>query len=501
MPSACATVYPNNKMPVRNLLVVNNPAKWDIPLDSVDVISARDYLSPETTLRYPNSRVFNLCRSYSYQSIGYYVSLLAEARGQRAIPSVTTLRDFRSTEIARSLGEEINETIQSSLKSVEGKDLSLPIYFGQSLNPAYNKLAAQLYRLFPAPLLRVQFIKQDRWVLSLVAPLSLSSIPDEERARMLEYAKLYFGKRHQPRPPKQRFVYDLAIYVDPTEEAPPSDAKALEKFAVAAREMGFFVETITANDADRISEFDALFIRATTAVDHPTYRISRLAHAEGLVVIDDPWSILRCANKIYLAESLNRAKIPCPATSILTKDDLQPGRLERVALPTVLKVPDGAFSRGVHKVESREELEAVLKQMLKDSELVIAQEYAPSEYDWRIGVLDHQPLYACKYYMAAGHWQIYNWSAENPKKIAGRSETLHVELAPPKVVEMACQAARLIGDGFYGVDLKQVGDRVLVIEVNDNPSIESGVEDDVLGMELYRRIARLFRKRIEQARN
>jgi len=71
-----------------------------------------------------------------------------------------------------------------------------------------------------------------------------------------------------------------------------------------------------------ITEFDALFIRETTAVDRHTYRISRLAHAEGLVVMDDPWSILRSANKIYLAESMARAKLPVPATSILTRDDL-----------------------------------------------------------------------------------------------------------------------------------------------------------------------------------
>lgn len=488
-------------MPVRNVLVVNNPAKWPIPLDSVDVISARDYLAPESAGNFPNVRVFNLCRSYTYQSIGYYVSLLAEARGQRAIPSVATLRDFRSTEIARSLGEEIDETIQSSLKAVPGRELTLRIYFGRTLDPAHHKLASQLYRLFPAPLLRVRFVRQERWLLTLVAPFSVSAaLGEDERERIVECATAYF-RRRQPRAPKQRFLYDLAVYVDPDEPSPPSDPAALAKFSRAAREMGFYVETITRQDSDRISEFDALFIRATTAVDHHTYRISRLAHAEGLVVIDDPWSILRCANKIYLAESLNRAKILCPATTVLTREDLKrPDRLARVALPAVIKAPDGAFSRGMHKVETREELLAVLTERLRESELVLAQAFTPSEYDWRIGVLDHQPLYACKYYMARGHWQIYNWSAANPRQVTGRSESMHVETAPPTVVETACRAARLVGDGLYGVDIKQAGEKVLVIEVNDNPSIESGVEDDTLGMELYRRIARLFRKRIEQAR-
>lgn len=59
------------------------------------------------------------------------------------------------------------------------------------------------------------------------------------------------------------------------------------------------------------------------------------------------------------------------------------------------------------------------------------------------------------------------------------------------------QTARLIGDGLYGVDLKQAGDRVLVIEVNDNPNLDAGIEDAVLGDELYRRVLQAFTQRLE----
>ncbi|HBO6141094.1 TPA: RimK family alpha-L-glutamate ligase, partial [Pseudomonas aeruginosa] len=47
------------------------------------------------------------------------------------------------------------------------------------------------------------------------------------------------------------------------------------------------------------------------------------------------------------------------------------------------------------------------------------------------------------------------------------------------------------------VDLKQAGDKVLVIEVNDNPNIDAGVEDGQLGDELYRRILQAFVQRLE----
>ena len=488
-------------MPITNLLVVDNPTRWKLQVDSVEIISAKSYLAPNSHQNWPEARVFNLCRSYAYQSVGYYVSLLAEARGHRSLPSVATLRDFRSSPIAKSLGLDIEETIQSALKDQAATNkFELEVYFGQVLDRRYTKLASQIYRLFPTPLLRAQFIKQDRWILSSVAPISISQIPDEQREQIATFAQEYFKKKHVNKAPKQRFLYDMALLVNPNEENAPSNADALKKFTAAAREVGFYVETITTNDSDRISEFDALFIRETTSVNHPTYRLSRLAHAEGLIVMDDPWSILRCANKIYLAESLARAKVPSPKTWILTSDDLRGDRLDTLPMPCILKVPDGAFSLGVRKVESREALRLQLETMLKSSELILAQEFVPSEYDWRIGVLDHQPLYACKYFMASGHWQIYNWTAEREDDRAGNSETMHVEFVPPFVVQTALKAARLIGDGLYGVDLKQIGDKAVVIEVNDNPNIDHGIEDRALGPELFRRIARSFRRRIEQAR-
>ena len=81
----------------------------------------------------------------------------------------------------------------------------------------------------------------------------------------------------------------------------------------------------------------------------------------------------------------------------------------------------------------------------------------------------------------------------------GASKTWRIEDAPEKVVKIALDAANLIGSGFYGVDLKQVGERIVVIEINDNPSIDSGVEDKCLGDDLYRMVIEEFIRR-ESAR-
>jgi len=59
----------------------------------------------------------------------------------------------------------------------------------------------------------------------------------------------------------------------------------------------------------------------------------------------------------------------------------------------------------------------------------------------------------------------------------------------------------MIGNGLYGVDLKEVNGKPVVIEVNDNPSIDDNIEDQVAGEKLYLAIMRSLRRRIEDRLN
>jgi hypothetical protein len=52
------------------------------------VVSAREYLVGSEWDERRGLRVYNFCRTYGYQTLGYYVSLLAAARGHRPIPTV-----------------------------------------------------------------------------------------------------------------------------------------------------------------------------------------------------------------------------------------------------------------------------------------------------------------------------------------------------------------------------------------------------------------------------
>ena len=218
------------------------------------------------------------------------------------------------------------------------------------------------------------------------------------------------------------------------------------------------------------------------------------------MVIDYPWSILRCSNKIFQNERLKQNKIKTPATVILSKTNYKSSGPVDLNFPLVLKQPDSAFSLGVEKVDNHEQLNASLKRLFRLSDLVVVQEFIPSEYDWRIGILDQAPLFACKYYMAKDHWQIYNWNSATQQNW-GKSETLAVENVPEVVIKTALKAASLIGDGLYGVDLKMINGEVYVIEINDNPNIDESIEDAVLKDELYNRIMRSLINRIEINRN
>lgn len=143
----------------------------------------------------------------------------------------------------------------------------------------------------------------------------------------------------------------------------------------------------------------------------------------------------------------------------------------------IVKLPEGSFSRGVYKCTDRDGLIERLTDMLETSALALVQEYLYTDFDWRIGVLAGKPIYACRYHMAKGHWQIYNHA--NQHQSVGESETLATFEVPKKVLDAAIRSTKLIGNGLYGVDIKQKDHSVYVIEVNDNPSIDDGVEDAI----------------------
>jgi glutathione synthase/RimK-type ligase-like ATP-grasp enzyme len=478
------------------LVVVDQLADWPVEMPGVDVVTAWKYLTDDEFTRIRGARVYNLCRTFSYQTTGYYVSLLAGARGHRILPDITTVQDLKLAESPSVLNDEIEELMQKSLARLGSHEYVLNVYFGDSPYVRHEKLARALFNLFPAPLLQAKFVwRGDEWRVDTLGPIALGEVPASHHEFLYQTARDYFTRRRSPPKRRDSTRYDLAILVNEDEKEPPSNARALKAFEKAAEDLGFSVDFLDKGDYGHVAEYDALFIRETTAVNHHTYRFARRAAREGLVVVDHPESILRAANKVFLAQLMDRHRIPQPKTLLVHRANLDEV-VRTLGFPMVLKQPDSQFSKGVIKVDTAAAFKRETREFLERSDLIVAQAFEPTDYDWRVGVLDGQPLYACRYFMAKSHWQVVKRD-EKGAKSEGDHETVAVEQVPKAVLNVALQAARAVGDGLYGVDLKQFGNVVKVIEVNDNPNIDFGVEDLVLKDAIYRRIMQFFVKKLD----
>ncbi|MCB1141411.1 MAG: RimK family protein [Leptospiraceae bacterium] len=485
-----------------HLILVENLSDWKKEYPHLQVITVNEYLKSPEYFKMKNAKVINLCRSYRYLSRGYYCSLLAEARKHKIIPSVRTLRDLSS----KSVYKLDTESLDSLLQKIFSKGYDSPysnvvgietyIFFGLCDYPILQELARQIFETFRCPLLRVEFRFQEKWQIGSLKPLSLNSIPKEKQELFVNAIHQYCTKRWYKPKAKSNPRYDLAILYNPDEKFPPSSKQALKNFIKAGKQLNVEVELIQKRDYSRLSEFDALFIRETTAIEHHTYLFAKKAQSEGIVVIDDPDSILRCTNKVFLAELLMGNKIPIPKTVILLKDNLDTLENE-IPYPIVLKIPEGAFSLGVYKANNRAEMLEITGRLFKESDIILAQEYMYTEFDWRIGILNKKPLFASQYFMSKEHWQVINHNASSKSNQEGDTETHRIEDVPEEIIRVANEAANLIGDGLYGVDMKYTSKGPCIIEINDNPNIDDGTEDYYLKDELYRTIIKDFIRRIE----
>jgi glutathione synthase/RimK-type ligase-like ATP-grasp enzyme len=481
------------------VVVVDHEQAWFELRDTV-VLTARRYLAEPDAASNTNVQVVNLCRTSRYQGRGYYVSLLAEARGQRPLPNVKTIEDLKSEAWMRALSSELEDLVRETLHHDESERFELNAYFGMDPAQRHAPLAEKLFSTIRAPVLRAVFGRAEgRWCLEWVEALGVADVPAQHRAFLVEVAKEFAmdsSSRSLTRVSAGR--PRIAILRDENEPFKPSNAEALERLVRAAPSVGLEAELIGPDELERLPEFDALFNRASPDVDGITYEFVRRAESMGMPVVDDPESILKCLNKVYMHELMSRHRIPQPRTLTVQRDNVEKV-VPTLGLPCVLKLPDSGFGVDVIKIESDEDLRREAQRFFAVSELIVAQEWLPTGFDWRVGVYDRRPLFVAKYFMAPGHWKIVEVD-KTKRTVEGKTEAMAIGEAPEQVINTAVRAANLIGRGLYGVDLKQVEDRCYLIEVNCNPNLDAGNEDQVLGEALYREILGVFARRIGERR-
>lgn len=488
------------------LIIIENKKDWTPYYPTDQLILVEDYLFNEKYQEINKVNIINLCQDSSYLSNGYYCSLIAESRGHKCLPSIKTFNDLKNKSIYLNdldfIKEDKYQKILAKEKETEFKSIG---FFGECGNEELNQIFQRIFNIFPAPILEVKFRKNhDYWVIDSVKILPLNKIKSIHQDLFANNMDRFSNKIWRSNHYRKKYIADLAILVDPEEKLPPSNEKSIDRFLKSCKKLNVFCEIITRKDLSRINEFDGLFIRTTTSIDNFTFKFVKKAESEGVVSIDDSISILRCTNKIYMNNKMIKGKIPIiPGVFVSkqNKDQVQHA-IEHFGFPLICKIPDGSFSIGVKKVLNEEELRLTLEEMFLHSSLILIQKYLPTPYDWRIGILDNEVLFACKYYMSKGHWQIYNHQKkQSSKDFSGNSATLDPIDVPDKVLKVALKAAKIAGNGLYGVDLKETEKgEVFVVEVNDNPNIDAGVEDKIGGQIIYDKIVRSFIKKIELGR-
>ncbi len=456
-------------------------------------VSFNAYLKDYPKLGEPKTRVINLCDTSRYLSQGYYCSLLAEAREHKVVPSVKVINDLRSG--GATLWAPNNLFGQSPLQEQETH--TMVVCMGEVADARFRRLASWVFRKYTAPILMVVVTAEKGGARLQVTRQELAQLDQDAQTFCVTTLVAYAKKSWVTKAERKALRWDMALLINPEEAVPPSDKAAITRFVKAGEKLGIRVTPVTAQELNNLAQYDALFIRETTAIDHYTYRFANQAEQLGLVVIDDSTSILRCCNKVFLHDAFSYKKVPSLPSHIMVdaSDETLTAMEEQLGYPMVLKMPEGSFSKGVFKVSAREEFAAKVTELLQDSALVLAQKYLFTEYDWRIGVINGRAFYACRYYMAKNHWQIYNHSKK--RIFSGGFDALPTFEVPAKVLDAALKAASVIGNGFYGIDIKEADGKAYVLEVNDNPSIDHGVEDNYLGEELYMQVMAEFLRRLE----
>ena len=482
------------------VILVDQPKDFPNADTPHKVIMTGEYLARPKLFDVSRPKLVNLSRSYAYQSKGYYASLLAEARGHRVVPTVETMLELRESKLYEHALPELEDELNRCARKADYQpeaEFRLLVCFGISADPRFEAFGRLLFDWFRCPALEIT-VEPGTWLsIDRIRPRTITRLANGDATFFRD--ALHQHTKREWRDPKARSLskYDLAVLHDPNEKLPPSSVDSLKHFARIAEKLSVDLEPITRRQLDELAEYDGLFIRETTSIDNHTYRLARRAWQEGMPVIDDPMSMIRCTNKVFLMELLGSNQVPMPQTLMLAENSDLSRAMDELGLPLVVKIPDGSFSRGVHKVNSPEEFKRVVEELFEETDLLLAQKFLPTEFDWRVGVLSGEPLFVCQYRMARGHWQIVKHRADGSSREGG-FRTFELDQAPKELLDVAGRAAKPIGEGFYGVDIKQTDHGFVVMEVNDNPNLEHGIEDAVGKDEIWTRILRWFIERFEQ---
>ena len=298
----------------RLVVVVSDPS--DLPGMPADrLVTADRFLAGGETIG-RGAAVVNLCRSYRYRTKGYYVSLVADARGQRVLPTVETIEGltepFGLSRVLREAGVPTLEVIRTrrrrdlpttvateddatspdphpSLLRVSGREGGVEMrpaghaaavealaFFGQCADSRFRPAAQAIYREWPTPVLRIQLVEEDdEWKVSYASAVPVQQLSPEDRAALTEVLgnERSVLRRATPTPAELKRA-SLAVLYDDTDPFSPSTPETIDRLARIATRMNVHLHRIGPDEIDRLGEYDALFIRTLTGVREPSFHFA-----------------------------------------------------------------------------------------------------------------------------------------------------------------------------------------------------------------------------------
>jgi glutathione synthase/RimK-type ligase-like ATP-grasp enzyme len=285
-------------------------------------------------------------------------------------------------------------------------------------------------------------------------------------------------------------VAKLAVFTERYTIRDSSELTALTNFRIAAFDLGHELDFLFKSELKFLSRYDAVFIRALTDPLNTTYVVARIAEMRGMRVLDHSDSIRICCDKVNMYSRLIAKNVPMPDTTFLNDNEVTEANaaelFEAMGVPLVLKAPNSSFSAYVDKATTPDDFVKIGKRFLRRADRIVVQQYLPSDFDWRVITLHGVVLGVLKYVFVQDKWKLMDRGADGEwAKVIGvpRKEV------NPKLIEAALAAANATGSSLYGIDIKEVDGQFFVIEVNDNPTIAAG-EEDQANPEIYQIIIR-----------
>ena len=460
------------------------------------VISTSEYLARPRLFDMGRPKLVNLARSYAYQSKGYYASLLAEARGHRVVPTVETMLELREQKLYEhalpDLEEELNRCARRADFQPDG-EFKLLVCFGIARDERFEPFGRLLFDWFRCPALEV-IVEPGNWLsIDRIRPRNITRLANGEA----EFFRAVAAQSHQARMARSQGALGRQIRSRGALRSERENGAILAGFDQAFRPHR------RENVGRRRADHQAPARRACRVRRpvHPRNHLDRQSHL--------PFRAPRLAGghaghrRSDLDDPLHQQGLPDgavaaePGADAADRDHCRGHRSlqgDRRARPAAGGEDPGrlVLARRAQDRERPAEFKRICDELFEETDLLLAQKFLPTDFDWRVGVLAGEPLFVCQYRMARGHWQVVKYRPDGSSHEGG-FRAFDLDQAPREVIDIAVRAARPIGDGFYGVDLKQTDNGIVVMEVNDNPSLEHGIEDAVGKDEIWSAAALVHR--------